>query len=202
MFSITVNSIALLILSIFIIICSIGLIISIRFQITKNKKYKDCLKLIQEKEGQIVNVKSDLTYDEIKNIDNSIDVNKLMTELYDKYLDFENRLGSLNSDFDDILVDELKKFYYNKIKNMKQRNICEVTDNIELIGYSIIDFSKDILKFRVTIKCNSYKKHNNVIISGSDIEKLQRISIIEYKKINNNWLISNYERLMEKKLSN
>ena len=195
------NVIVVIISSVTIIVCSIGIVIASIFQNKQKKKYNEVKNIIKEKEGAIFKIKDGLTKEEINNIDNVVNVDELMKELYNIYLELENKVKSFDINFDNILTGHLKDFYVTKVENFKERKFAEVTDGIDLISYSITEYSKDKLKFRVVINCFSYKMINNEIVSGSNLEKVEQIISLEYKKVEDKWLISSYEKLYEKKLS-
>ena len=196
-----INYIVVISLSIVILICSIGIIISMRFQNKQKKKYQECVRLIKEKEDGTLNVKNGLDIEEIKKIDKNIDPNKLMMKLYDTYLEFVNKLNNNDKGFENILSGFIKEFYENKIDIYNQRGYVEVIDSIELVNYSITEFEKEKLKFRVSITCFNYKKVNDQIISGSNLERVEQIIILTYIKNKRKWLINNIEKVYEKKLS-
>ncbi|MBE6138977.1 MAG: hypothetical protein E7174_00530 [Firmicutes bacterium] len=195
------NAILTIIVSIVIILCSIGIITSSRFQRKQKKKYKEISKLIKENENLTFQVKNGLTKEDINSIDNEVDVDLLMKELYDTYLQLENKIKESDTNLDNILVGYLKELSINKIEIFKNRGFAEITDGIELINYSITEYNKEKLKFRVTINCFSYKKVDNQIVSGSNLEKVERIILLSYEKVNGKWLIIDYDKIYEKKLS-
>lgn len=198
-----VNYIIVIVLStVAILVCSIGVIISIRFQKKQKKKFKELTNLINQNKDAKFNIKEGLSKEEINKLDSSVDVDNLMRNLYNIYLDFENKIKTLNNDFDDILTGNIKDFNISRIELFKQRNFIDVTDGIELINYSIIEYNKNSLKFRVTINCFSYKLVNDRVVSGSNLEKIEKIILLDYEKIEDKWLISNYDKIYEKKLSN
>lgn len=196
-----INMLTTIILSIIIIVCSIAIIIAIRFQNKKNKKYKECLKIVNEKKDSTLQVRNGLTKEEIINIDSEVDVGILMMELFDTYLELENKIKSLDNNLDHVVTGFLKDFYSNRIKILKEKGSVDITDGIDLINYSITEYSKKKIKFRITINCFSYKMVNNKIISGSNLEKIQKIVLLSYEKVGDKWLISSYEKVYEKKLS-
>ena len=114
----------------------------------------------------------------------------------------KDKIKLFDSNLDDILVGYLKDFYVNKIENFKEKGYRDITDGINLIDYSIMEYSKENLKFRITINCFSYKTVNNEIVSGSNLERIQQILLLSFQNINGKWLISSYEKIYEKKLSN
>jgi len=197
-----VNVIVIAIVSVVIIVCSIGIIIAVKFQNRQNKKYKEIKNIIKEKKNATFQIKDGLTKEEINNIDSEINVDLLMRELYSIYLNLEYKVKSLDINLDNILVGYLKDFYINKIKKFKEKGFLEINDGIDLINYSITEYTKEKLKFRVTINCFSYKTVNNKIVSGSNLEKIQKIILLTYEKKNDKWLISFYDIVYEKKLSN
>lgn len=197
----TSNIIVVVIATVSIIVCSIGIIIATKFQSKQKKKYKAVLNIVKEKEGEVFRVKDGLAKEDINKIDDSVNVDKLMQELYDTYLQLENKIKKSDSKLDNVLVGFLKEFYINKIENFKEKGYADITDGIELINYSIIEYNKEKLKFRVTINCFSYKTINNEIVSGSNLEKMQKIIILTYEKTNDKWLISSYDKVYERKLS-
>ena len=42
---------------------------------------------------------------------------------------------------------------------------------------------------------------NNQVVSGSNLNKIQKILFLTYENINGKWLISDYDSIYEKKLS-
>jgi len=174
------------ILSIIIIGCSIGLIISINFQHKKNKKYKECLDIIKEKKNEIFQLKTGLTKEDINKINDSVDVDILMKELYNIYLNLQNKIKEQDTNLDDILTGNIKNIYKNKIiSGYKNTN-----GNIELLGYTIIEYLDNKLKFRINI------------ITDVNLKKYEKVLIISYENINNIWLINNIESVYEQKLDN
>lgn len=184
-----------------IIVCSIGIIIATKFQNKQKKKYNEVLNIVKEKEGEIFKVKDGLTKEDVNKIDSKVNMDKLMQELYNIYLSLENKIKKSDSKLDDVLVGYLKDFYINKIENFKEKGYADITDGIELINYSITEYNREKLKFRVNINCFSYKTINNEIVSGSNLERMQRIILLTYENINGKWLISAYDKVYEKKLS-
>ena len=178
-----------------------AILTSSRFQRKQKKKYKEISKLIKENENLTFQIKNGLTKEDINSIDNEVDVDLLMKELYDTYLQLENKIKESDTNLDNILVGYLKELSINKIEIFKNRGFAEITDGIELINYSITEYNKEKLKFRVTINCFSYKKVDNQIVSGSNLEKVERIILLSYEKVNGKWLISDYDKIYEKKLS-
>jgi len=195
-----INLIITIILLIIIGICSFGIIMSMKFQKKEEKKYKECLRLIEEKENGVLSVKDSLNKDEVKSISDGKDSNEFMNELYNIYLSLIDKLNNNNKDFDNILSGFVKEFYENKIDLLVSRNTFEIVDKIELLGYSIIEGNKDKLKFRINISSFNYKKSNDVIISGSNLKRIEQIFIITYIKQDNKWLINEIEKVLEKKL--
>lgn len=197
---VNIDIIMVIISTILIFICFIGLLISIRFQIKKKNKYKDCLQIIDEREknkniNDMINCRVEI------NTDNKIDENQLMMDLYDMFLKYIDNLNENNDDFDNILTGFIKDVYKERINIYKEKKYKEKMDDIELIGYSIIEYDKDSLKFRVALTCFNYKVKNEAIVSGSNLERVEQIYIISYLKTKKKWLINNIEKLIEKKLS-
>lgn len=202
MFSDISYVIVIVLVSITIIVTSIAIIIAVKFQKLKKKKYNDFIQIINEKKDATFSVKDGLTPDEIYSIDSSVNIESLMNELYNTYLKFEDKIKNYDINLDDTLVGYLKDFYLNKMKNSKQNGYSYIKDGIDLIGYSITEFNKENLKFRININCFDYKMINNEIVSGSNLFKVEQILLLSYKKVNNDWLISSYDKIYEKKLSN
>ena len=195
-----VNVIITVICTIVIVVCSIGIIVASRFQNKQKKKYDEIKNIINK--GTSSRLKYGLTKEDINNIDSEVDVDLLMKELYNTYLDFENRIKTFDTNLDDILVGYLKNFYITKIQNYKESGFSDIIDEIELLGYYITDYSKEKLKFRININCFSYKGADGELVGGSNLEKVEQLISLEYKKVEDKWLISSYEKIYEKKLSN
>lgn len=185
-----------------VFLCTLGLVFSIKFQQKQKKKYSNCVKLIKEKENATVGVNDGLSKENIALIDENIDVDTLMSSLYDSYIELIYRLNNLDNNLDELLTEHIKEIYLTKIASFQEKNIKRVIDGIDLVGYSIIEFEKEKLKFRVNINCFDYKLKNDKIISGSNLEKLSEINILTFEKIEDKWLISNLEKVFEQKLSN
>ena len=181
----------LILLGIIVIIaCSIGIIISSIFQMKKTKKYKECVKIIKDKDDKLLSVNDNLSPEYINSIDSSIDVNTLMPKLYNKYVKLQKKLNSLNPNLDDVTTGFIKEMYENRIASFKNKNYFEIVDKINLLEYSIVEFEKDKLKFRIKIKCLDYKMSNDKIIEGSNKKFVDEIIIIEYMNVEGDWLIS------------
>lgn len=187
--------------SVVIIVCSIGIIIASRFQSKQKKKYSEVNNLINKNRDARFSIKEGLTKEEINNIDSNVNVDILMSELYSTYVELENKIKTFDTNFDDVLTGHLKEFNISRIENFKSRGFTDVTDGIDLINYTITDYTKEKLTFRLTINCFSYKTVNNQIVSGSNLEKIQKILLLTYEKVNDKWLISAYDKIYEKKLS-
>lgn len=141
-----------------------------------------------------------MTPQEILNIDSEINVDKLMLDLYDKYLLFEEKLSKCDTNLENLLTEKIKKFYILKLESLKSKNYFDITEGIELVNYSIIEFAKNKLEFRITINCFCYKKYKDKIVNGSTLDKLEKVLILNYEKEDNEWLISDYKVIYEKKL--
>ena len=190
------------IITVGILLCTLGLVFSIKFQQKQKKKYSNCVKLIEDKKNTTVGVNDGLSKENIALIDENIEVDTLLSSLYDSYIELINRLNNLDNNLDELLTEHIKELYLTKIASFQEKNIKRVIDGIDLVGYSIIEFEKEKLKFRISINCFDYKLKNDKIISGSNLEKLNEINIITFEKIEDKWLISNIEKVFEQKLSN
>ena len=184
-----------------IIICAVGIIIAGKFQKNQMKKYNELNNIINKNKDATFQVKDGLTKEEINNIDSDVDVDLLMQELFSIYIEFEDKIKNLDTNLDDILFGTLKEFNINRIENFKDKGFMEITDGIDLINYSITEYEKNKLTFRITINCFSYKMLDNKIVSGSNLEKIQKIVLLTYEKLNDKWLISSYDKIYERKLS-
>lgn len=188
-----VGQIVKIVCSITILVCLIGIFIASKFQKKQKEKYQECLEIIHEKENGTFVPKNGLTEKEISVIDKDINFNSLVEELYNIYLRFINKVNINDKNFDDVLTSFIKDFYENKIDVYTSKEKFEIKENIELIEYSILEYSKEKLKFQMTIDCLSYEKCNNVIIDGSNTEVIKKKIIISYIKKDSNWLIENIE---------
>lgn len=184
-----------------IIICAVGIIIAGKFQKKQMKKYNELNNIINKNKDATFQVKDGLTKEEINNIDSDVDVDLLMQELFSTYIEFEDKIKNLDTNLDDILFGTLKEFNINRIENFKDKGFMEITDGIDLINYSITEYEKNKLTFRITMNCFSYKMLDNKIVSGSNLEKIQKIVLLTYEKLNDKWLISSYDKIYERKLS-
>ncbi len=187
--------------SVTIVVCSISIIIASKFQNKQKKKYNEVNYLVNKNRDARFSVKEGLTKEEINNIDSSVNVDILMSELYLTYVEMENKIKNFDTNFDEVLTGYLKEFNINRIENFQNRGFTDITDGIDLIGYTITEYSKEKLTFRLTINCFSYKTVNNQIVSGSNLEKIQKILLLTYENVNGKWLISSYDKIYERKLS-
>ena len=190
--------IIILIIAIISFIYTIAIAVSFKFNQKQKNKYNECLELVRQSTREM---KDALKEKDIKKIDKSIKLDKLMMNLYDKYLKLLDKLNSNNKDFKNILTGYIKEFYENKINIYIEKGYKEIIDEIELINYSIIEFNKNKLKFRVSITCFNYKELNSDVVSGSKYDRVEQIVLITYNKENKKWLISNIEKVYEKELS-
>jgi len=200
----TINMIGLISIIIGIIIifvCCVGILVASKFQDEQEKKYKDSVDLVKEKGTDVLQIRDVMSQAEISAVDPNIDVVELMKDLYNTYLNLENKVKLLDNNFDNILTGYMKKIYKEKVKAFKSTNHIEVIDDIELINYCIIEFDSNKLKFRLSVSCFNYKKQGEEIVSGSNLQKIRQILIITYEKVNDKWLISDIERMYENKLS-
>ena len=165
-----------------------------------NEKYLDCLRAINEREDESYNYDGSLTSGQIKKKDKSVNPEELQKKLYDKFLNLQEKVNNLDDKFDTLLTGFIKRVYFDRINLYKDNNTCEKLENINLIGYSIIEFNKEKLKFRLKINAFSYKMKDKETISGSNNDRIELIYIITYDKCGKIWKISNMEKVMEKKL--
>lgn len=195
------NLVIVILLTIIIVFCSLGIILSYNLQRKQKKKYKECLTLIKERENGLFQVKNGLSNEDIKKIDKNVNVDKLGIDLYNAYLDFITCMN--NNDINALkkLTGFIKKVYENKLDILNQKKHNEIIDGIDLNNYSILEYSKTKIKFRVNIYCFSYKKNEDIIISGSNLEKIEQTSIITFEKVKTKWYISNIEKVYENKIS-
>lgn len=184
-----------------IILCTIGIVIASIFQSKKEKKFEECLNIIKEKGNIKFEVKDSLTKEDIKKINKNVDINKLMDSLYNKFLKFIDKVKDNDTNLDQLLGGTLKNFYITKLENFNSAGYKEMLDIVDLNGYSITEYSKEKLQFRISVNCYDYKLLNGNIISGSNLIKLEEVFLLTYEKIGNKWLITNYDKVYEKKLS-
>ena len=86
-----------------IIICAVGIIIASKFQKKQMKKYTEINNIINKNKEATFKVKDGLTKEEINNIDSYVDVDLLMQELFSTYIEFEDKIKNLDTNLDDIL---------------------------------------------------------------------------------------------------
>lgn len=187
-----------LIATLVILVCFIGIILSVSFQKKKNKKYKECIDTINKNNIDTISPKDGLTKEEIMNIID-VDVDEFMKTLYNTFLDFQHKLNGNDRSLENLLTGFIKEYYINRIDFFNQKGFNEVVDNINLIGYSILELNPNETKFRIAINCNSYKLLNNSL--KEQFKSLEQILIITYRNINNKWLINKIEKVYEKNLS-
>ena len=190
--------IIILLVAIVSFIYTIAIVVSLKFSQKQKTKYDECLKLVRESTREM---KDALTEKEIRKIDRSIKLDKFMMNLYDNYLNFIDDLNNNKKKFNDNLTGYIKEFYENKIDIYTEKGYKEIIDEIELINYSIIEFNKKKLKFRVAITCFNYKQLNGDIVSGNKYDRVEQILLITYIKEKKKWLISNIEKVYEKELT-
>lgn len=189
-----------IILGLIIISCSIGIIIASKFQSKQKEKYKICLDAIENFGMNPMQVKEGLSKEDISKIDESINVDELTKNLYDKYLEFQNKINTKDSNLDNLLTGMIKDLYIDRIDRSRESKYEDIVDNIDLIGYSITEFDGNKLKFKIIINCCKYKLNDGVVVSGSNLNKLELILLVTYIKENGDWLINEYEKVYEKKL--
>ena len=195
-----INKITLVIISIVLFLISVGVVIAIQFQNKQSKKYKECLKLIKDKEDGTLRAKNGVSTREIKKIDPTIDVKELMSKLYETYLEFIEKLNNNDSKISSVLDEFINNVYQNRLEIYKLKNTKEITDSIELTNYTIMSFEKKRVEFRISYTCFNYKMMNDVIVSGSNLEKVEQVVIVTYSKLRKKWVINNIEKVYEKKL--
>ena len=193
-----VNVVVVVFVGIFVIISTIAVILSIRFQKKQKEKYKNLQEIIKEKNGLTFTINDEISKEEIHKVDKDVDVDLLMRELYDTYILFEEKIKNLDTDFSDVLTPDFSEFYTNVINNYKAIDYKEQKHNIELLGYGITEYNKIMLRFRINISCFNYKIRNNKIIGESNVRKVEQIMIVTYENIGDKWLICNYDKIYEK----
>lgn len=197
----SINKTFLVFICILFFLISVGIVISMQIQNKQSKKYKECLRLIKEKEDGTLNNNLGIDLNEIKNISPNVDVNKLQEKLYNIYLEFVQKLSTNDESISFVLDEFINDVYQNKLEIYKSKNTNEITENIELVNYSILKYEKEKIEFRINITCTNYKKANDTIISGSMYDRLEQIFIVTFVKQRKRWVINNIEKVYEKKLS-
>ena len=193
-------TIFIVIITVIMIVCAVGIVLAIQVQQKQQKKYLDCIKAINKREDESFNYDGSLTSSQIRKKDKTVNPEELQKKLYDKFLNLQEKINNLDDKFDSILTGFIKRVYVDKINLYKNSNTCEKIENINLIGYSITEFSKEKLKFRLKISALNYKKRCDEIVSGSETQRIELIYIITYEKCGKIWKISNIEKVMEKKI--
>lgn len=197
----TFNKVLIVILIILLFVFTIGIVICMKFLSKQTKKYKDCLRLIKEKENGILNEEVGINKDVIKKIEKVNDIEKFKEKLYKTYLKFVEKINNNDKEFGSILDDFISKYYENKIDIYINKNKIEKIENIELKKHSILEYNKKELKFKINVTCINYIEMNGNIISGSKEEKVEQIFILTYVKDKQKWLIKNIENVFEEKKS-
>ena len=193
-------TIFIIVITIIMIICAIGIVYATQVQNQQQQKYLNCIKAINEREDESYNYDGSLTSKQIKKKDKTVNPEELQKKLYEKFLSLQEKINNLDDKLDTLLTGFIKIVYADRINLYKDNNTCEKLENINLIGYSIIEFDKDKLKFRLKINALNYKMKGNEVISGSNKERVELIYVITYEKHGKVWKISNIEKVMEKKM--
>ena len=175
-----------------IIVIVIIVLISYLYNRKQRKKINNVLDIIKNKEGMTI---TDIANEKLE-LENS---SELMIELYDIYIKFQDGYNNLDETSLGKLTEKAKSFYTNIIINNKSRNFKEVTDNIELIGYSIVEYTESKLKFRIKINCLNYKCLGDKIVGGSDLKKTELILLISYEN-KDGWLLDEVKKIYEKQV--
>lgn len=196
------NFAIVILLTVVIVISSIVIVIAIKIQNKQRKIYKECIKLIEAKENGTFEIGNGLTEYEIKKLNKRVNVEKLMIELYNIYISFRIDLNKCNKKALTKLTGFIREYYNNKIDIYTEKGHREIIDSIDLNNYSILEYSKNKIKFRINNSCFSYKINNGVIIEGTNQEKVELVTIVTYVKVSKKWLINNIEKVYEKKVSN
>ena len=195
------NKVLLVVLTVLLLMFTIGIVVSIKFLKKQAKKYRDCLRLIKEKENGILNEEYGVNDKEIKKIEKVSDINKLKETLYKTYLKFVDKLVANDKNFKNILYDFISKYYENKISIYIEKNKKEIIQDIELKKSSILEYKKKELKFKINITCINYIVMDDNVISGSKNTRVEQIFILTYVKNKQKWLINNIENVYTENLS-
>ena len=194
------TKIKIVIITIIIVLCIVGVVAAKDVQDKQKKKYDDCVKAINEREDETYNYDGSLTPGQIRKKDKTVNPEELQKKLYDKFLNLQEKVNNLDDSFDGLLTGFIKRVYNDRINLYKESNTQEKLEKINLIGYSITEFTKKELKFRIKITAINYKIRNNEVISGSNTNYLEQVYIVTYEKIGKVWKISNIEKVMDKKM--
>ena len=190
----------IVIITTIIVLCTIGIIAAVKVQQKQQSKYEDAIKAINEKEDENFNYDGSLTPGQIRKKDRSINPDELQKKLYEKFLNVQEKVNKLDDKFDTLLTGFIKRVYTDRINLYKESKTSEKLEDINLLGYSIVEFSKKELKFRLKITAHNYKIREKEVISGSKVERVELTYIITYEKRGNIWKINNIEKVMEKKM--
>ena len=180
-----------------ILACLISIILAIKFQKQQRKKYENNLKYIKENNIEYLTYKSELNPNEIKSIDKNINVKELMNNLYNTYLEFENNINNSINNFDNVLTGPLKEIFELNLDDARLRELKTKKEKINLISYSIIEFNKNKLRFRININC-LYQIKKNKMVKRNDLVSVELVLILDYKLVEDKWLIYNIEKVYEK----
>ena len=194
------STVFIVIITIIIVLCIVGVVAAKDVQDKQKKKYDDCVKAINEREDETYNYDGSLTPGQIRKKDKTVNPEELQKKLYDKFLNLQEKVNNLDDSFDGLLTGFIKRVYNDRINLYKESNTQEKLEKINLIGYSITEFTKKELKFRIKITAINYKIRNNEVISGSNTNYLEQVYIVTYEKIGKVWKISNIEKVMDKKM--
>ena len=132
----------IVIITTIIVLCTIGIIAAVKVQQKQQSKYEDAIKAINEKEDENFNYDGSLTPGQIRKKDRSINPDELQKKLYEKFLNVQEKVNKLDDKFDTLLTGFIKRVYTDRINLYKESKTSEKLEDINLLGYSIVEFSK------------------------------------------------------------
>lgn len=202
MIHLSMSNIMLILMGVFVlVIFVIGLCFSISFQKDAKKKLNEVEKIVKSKEGEFFQAKTCLDEKDILKVNPDLDIPRFMSDLFDTFLKLEDKLNKHDdTDIETIAYGTQVSYVKNKVKAYKSNGFCEIVDGIDLVDSSIIEFTKTKVVLRATIECFNYKMLDEKIVSGSNLNKIREIVLIEYRLKENKWLITDVDKLVEQKM--
>lgn len=193
-----IGIITLILITTSIVVCSIFIVISIQIQKKQKNKYKRCMDAIREAGNDRFDIKTNLSEEDIKKIDSSIDLNELLKKLYNIYITFQNKVCQNElTGYDNLLTKTYIDIILNRINKFISKGAIEKFDDINILEYAITRYSNEKCEMRLRLNCFYYILENDKIIKGSNIKRREFFYILKFKKESGNWLLDYIEVIFD-----